>query len=69
MFLFGLDNEEQHIFTFCAFFNQKLHQYAGKTLDRITTSVIITRLTFAGKSDTSLDDRFFFFINAQFWLH
>ena len=30
---------------------------------------INTRLTFASKSDTSLDDRFCFFINAQFWLH
>ena len=39
MWMFGLDNEEQHIFTFCAFINQKLHQYAGKAFDRITTSV------------------------------
>ena len=41
MLKFGLDNEEQHIFTFCAFINQKLHEYAGKTFVRITTSVII----------------------------
>ena len=40
MLMFGLDNEEQHILTFCAFINQ-LHQYAGKAFDRITTSVII----------------------------
>ena len=39
--MFELDNEKQHIFTFCAFMNQNLHQYAGKTFDRITTSVII----------------------------
>ena len=41
MLMFGLDNEEQHIFTFCAFINQTLYQYAGKTFDRIITSVII----------------------------
>ena len=35
------DNEEQHIFTFRAFIKHNLHQYAGKTLYRITTSVII----------------------------
>ena len=39
--LFGLDNLEQHVFTFGVFINQNLHQYAGKTFDRITTSVII----------------------------
>ena len=37
--IFGLDNEEQHIFS--AFINQNLHQYAGRTCDRITTSEII----------------------------
>ena len=41
MLMFELDNEEQHILTFCAFINQKLHQYAGKAFDGITTSVII----------------------------
>ena len=44
MWMFGLDNEEQHIFTFCDFINQKLHQlhqHAGEAFDRITTSVII----------------------------
>ena len=40
-FVFGLDNEEQYIFTLCAFMNQHLHQYAGKPFDRINTSVII----------------------------
>ena len=37
--MFGLNNEEQHIFS--PVINQNLHQYAGKTFDCITTSVII----------------------------
>ena len=41
MLMFGLDNEEQHIFTFYAVISQKLHQNAGKAFNRITTSVII----------------------------
>ena len=42
MWMFGLDNEEQHIFTFCDFITQKLlHQHAGEAFDHITTSVII----------------------------
>ena len=45
LLIFGLDNEERHIHIWC-FNNQKLHQCAGKTFDRITTSVlIITPLT------------------------
>ena len=41
--IFGLDNEEQHIFTlnFWYFGNQSSHHCAGKTFDRITTSVLI----------------------------
>ena len=38
--IFGLDNEEQHIHIRC-FINQNVHQCAGKTFDRITTSVLI----------------------------
>ena len=38
--MFGLDNEKQHIVKFCAFINRNLHQYAGKTFDNITASVL-----------------------------
>ena len=55
--MFGLDNEEQHIFTFCAFINQKLHQYAGKTLYHITTSVIIIIPTLLCRADLDRVDR------------